>query len=61
MNAPEIMVKIMLIVMLVWLVTLVAWIWIHARTAAAVLTGILLVLAAAVAIILIFDAGRFPK
>jgi len=61
MNAPEIMVKIMLAVMLVWLVTLVAWLWIHARTAAAVLTGILLVLAAAVAIILIFDAGRFPK
>jgi len=61
MNAPEIMVKIMLAVMLVWLVTLVAWLWIHARTAAAVLTGILLVLAAAVAIIMIFETGRFPK
>lgn len=61
MKAEDILFKIMIVVMALWLVALDVWLWINVPMVGAMLSGILIGVAAAIAIILILDEGRHQK
>lgn len=61
MKTPDILFKIMIVVMAMWLVALDVWLWLNVPQVGAMLSGILIGVAAAIAIILILDEGRHQK
>lgn len=61
MKAEDILFKIMIVVMALWLVALDVWLWLNVPMVGAMLSGILIGVAAAIAIILILDEGRHQK
>lgn len=61
MKTSDICFKIMIVVMALWLVALDVWLWINVPMVGAMLSGILIGVAAAISIILILDEGRRQK
>lgn len=61
MKTPDIWFKTMIVVMAIWLVVLDVWLWLNVPRVGAMLSGILIGVAATIAIILILDDGRHQK
>lgn len=61
MKAEDICFKIMIVVMALWLVALDVWLWLNVPMVGAMLSGILIGVAAAIGIILILDEERHQK
>lgn len=61
MKTSDIWFKIMIAVMAMWLIVLDVWLWLNVPKLGAMLSGTLIGVAAAIAIILILDEGRQQK